>query len=182
VALYGWMRTRIKVVVDKMNDKVRSGVLYMHFISRLKSKPNNVLTWATKIPAPERNENAIHAAKGESMSVESKTSELADTTAVPNCITMHNTRRPSKLGSSCGGRRERWEAIATLAAAIIAMTRSSATARMPNKIPKEYEEYKFSSGDSSRPRRSRIKDRIPTCTPAENVACFISVRTDRSII
>ena len=65
-------------------------------------------------------------------------SELAETTAVPNSTIMQNIRRASILGAFCSGRREKWEAKAALTAATTATARLSATARIPNEIPKEY--------------------------------------------
>jgi len=164
-----------QAIVDKKNDIKWNFVLNMRLTQE---GPNNIPTWRIKMKKPKTNENARQRVKNmSSMLMESKKSENADMTAVINCNIMQNRRRHSKINSFWGGRSERWEAIAPFPAAIIATIRSSATARMPNKIPKEYEEYVSPLGISldcceSESKRSCIKDRIATCTPPANVACF----------
>ena len=116
---------RMNATVDNMNDEAGSGVLY---IRPNHLQPNNARTWYNEIPTPERNRNPTQTVKKRSILMESKMSEVPDTTAAPNSTIMQNIRRSSMLTFFCGGWRERREAKAALAAAITATARLSATA------------------------------------------------------
>ena len=166
-----WIKADMQASVDKINDAMWSFMTFVLNLGFTQWRPNNI-PWYTKMQKPKANETPTQRGNASSsVLMESEKSETADMTAVKSCNIMQNRRRPSKVDSLWGGRSERCEAIATLAPAIIPTTRLSATARMPKKMPKE-----FPSG-----KRSCIKDRIATCTVAENVACVLSVRTDMPI-
>ena len=133
----GRIAARTRVSDDKKSDEVESGVIFMLFSQ---SRSNDSETWTIEITTPERNRVPTQKVKGVSTLMKSIMSEVAETAAVLNITTMQDMKRPSILGAFCSGRRESCEAKAALTPATTAMARLSATARIPQKIPKESRE------------------------------------------